>query len=235
MNHDEKMKERLEGLRKLYEKSPGKAAAKFFMILRETAADNPDRAGGLLDSFARSVEPFPQNTGNEERGKVWGAVAFAYETSDSGDRGENLTRAAKCFRKALGYFTEEAFPDFFAMTMNNLAGVYKKAADGGAGDRDGNLRLAIEGYEAALRIWTKEDHPENFAGSMNNLGNSYMLLFKGERHLNLSRAIDCYSKAMEIFHKKSHPDQYAIITKSMAVAVAELKDLKLDATEEKPN
>jgi len=89
-----------------------------------------------------------------------------------------LQRAIEHYEAALRIYTEEAAPQDWATTQNNLGVAY---SDLPTGDRGENLRRAIEHYEAALRVRTEEAAPQEWAATQNNLGTAYSDLPTGDR------------------------------------------------------
>ncbi len=90
-----------------------------------------------------------------------------------GDRAANIQRAIACYEAALRVYTEEAFPQQWAMTQNNLAIAYRNIP---GGDRAANIQRAIACYEAALRVYTEEAFPREYKIVKDGLENTRKLL-----------------------------------------------------------
>ena len=67
-------------------------------------------------------------------------------------------------------YTQEAFPQDWALTQSNLATVYSERIKG---DKAENIEKAIRSYNAALQIRTQEAFPKNYAETLFNLGMLY--------------------------------------------------------------
>ncbi|MCZ0902574.1 tetratricopeptide repeat protein, partial [Microcoleus sp. HI-ES] len=77
----------------------------------------------------------------------------AYNYRIKGDRGDNLEKAIAFYEAALQVYTRQAFPEYWALTQNNLANAYNYRIKGDRGD---NLEKAIAFYEAALQVYTRQ-------------------------------------------------------------------------------
>ena len=154
--------------------------------------------------------------GNAAALNDWGTE---YGQASLGDRDANLRRAIDCYEYALRVYTEDAFPQDWAMTQNNLALTY---ADLPSGDRDANLRRAIDCYEYALRVYTEDAFPQQWAVTQNNLANAYRNLPSGDRDANLRRAIDCFENALRVLTEDAFPQNWAMTQNNLANAHANL-------------
>ncbi len=81
-----------------------------------------------------------------------------------GDRAENLRRAIECYEKALRVYTEEHFPQDWAMTQGNMALARRDLA--ALEDADANLAAAEEHVRNALRVFTAEAFPHDHEDAM---------------------------------------------------------------------
>jgi len=130
-----------------------------------------------------------------------------------------LQRAIEHYEAALRIYTEEAAPQDWATTQNNLGVAY---SDLPTGDRGENLRRAIEHYEAALRVRTEEAAPQEWAATQNNLGTAYSDLPTGDRGENLRRAIECYKAALRVRTEEAAPRQWAMTQNNLGNAYRDL-------------
>ncbi|MCF3607722.1 CHAT domain-containing protein [Planktothrix agardhii 1033] len=142
-------------------------------------------------------------------------MATAYGNRIRGERAENLELAIKYYEAALEVYTRTAFPEYWAMTQNNLATAY---SDRIRGERAENLELAIASYEVALEVRTRTAFPENWARTQNNLATAYLYRIRGERAENLERAIKYYEAALEVYTRTAFPQDWAATQNNLANA-----------------
>ena len=76
-------------------------------------------------------------------------------------------------KRRCGFYTEQAFPQQWAMTQNNLATAYRNIP---GGDRAANIQRAIECYEAALRVYTEQAFPQEYEVVLNGLESTQKML-----------------------------------------------------------
>ncbi len=93
-------------------------------------------------------------------------LGVEFYSASLGNRQENLSRAIAFYEAALRVYTEQDFPQDWAMTQNNLAIAYSELP---TGDRGANVGKAIKCYEAALRVRTEQDFPQDWATTQFNL------------------------------------------------------------------
>jgi CHAT domain-containing protein len=70
----------------------------------------------------------------------------------------------------LEVYTRDSFPEYWAMTQNNLANAYSKRIRGKKTD---NLEKAIATYQVSLEVYTRDSFPINHATTLFNLGLTY--------------------------------------------------------------
>ena len=145
----------------------------------------------------------------------------AYNNLPTGDRASNLKYAIDAYNKALKIRTIDAFPTYYAMTMNNLGLAYQNLP---TGDRASNLKYAIDAYNKALKIHTIDAFPTDYAMTMNNLGLAYQNLPTGDRASNLKYAIDAYNKALKIHTIDAFPTDYAMTMNNLGTCLPESTD-----------
>jgi len=148
-------------------------------------------------------------------------VSFAVELGQAslGDRDHNLSHAIACCEAALRVYTEQAFPQDWAMTQNNLGIAWRNVP---TGDRGENLRRAITCYRAALRVFTEQDVPQDWAMTQNNLGSAWSDVPTGDRGENLRRAIDCYDAALRVFTEQDVPQDWAMTQNNLGIAWSDM-------------
>ncbi|WP_141699919.1 CHAT domain-containing protein, partial [Nostoc sp. KVJ20] len=119
------------------------------------------------------------------------------------------------FQKALKVYTFDAFPQYWAMTQNNLANAYSQRI---RGERAENLEQAIACFQKALKVITFDAFPEDWAGTQNNLGLAYHDRIRGKRAENLEQAIAYYQKALKVYTFDAFPEDWAGTQNNLAVA-----------------
>jgi tetratricopeptide (TPR) repeat protein len=145
----------------------------------------------------------------ESASEAWQLSIFGVELFDSslGSRVHSLHRAIDCYQAALLIYTEQEFPQDWAMTQNNLGNAW---CDLPAGDCGENLRRAIDCYQAALRVRTEQEFPQDWAMTQSNLGNAWSDLPTGDCGENLRRASDCYQAALRVQTEQEFPQAWAV-------------------------
>ncbi|MGD1938922.1 MAG: tetratricopeptide repeat protein, partial [Cyanophyceae cyanobacterium] len=98
------------------------------------------------------------------------------------------------------------FPEYWAMTQNNMAAAYYERIRGERGD---NIEEAIAACQQALEVRTREAFPEQWAMTQNNLANAYCDRVRGERGENIEEAIAAYQRALEVRTREAFPEQWA--------------------------
>jgi tetratricopeptide (TPR) repeat protein len=171
---------------------------------------------GLLDSPLASAET----------ARACNSLGVELQEASLGDRTANLRRAIECHEAALRVYTEQNFPQDWAMTQNNLGGAWASLP---TGDRDANLRRAIECYEAALRVYTEQGFPRDWATTQNNLGIAWADLPAGDRGANLRRAIECYETALRVRTERDFPRDWAMMQNNLGNAWGDLPTGDRDA------
>ena len=140
--------------------------------------------------------------------------------STVGNRRNSIRTAIECYHAALTVLTEEALPQDWATTQNNLGLAYAGIPDG---DRGANLGSAIACYHAALTVRTEEALPQDWAATQNNLGVAYADILDGDG-ANLGSAIECYHAALTVYTKEAFPQKWAATQNNLGVAYADILD-----------
>lgn len=148
---------------------------------------------------------------------AWAAIqnnlAIAYSDRTHGtpeqhqaQRAEDLEQAITHYHKALEIYTEDTYPNDWAMTQNNLALVYRDRQRGNAAQ---NLERAIACHQDALRVYTPTAMPQAYGITQINLGQVYERRIEGDALENTATAIAHYESALQIFTRHQHPEQWA--------------------------
>ena len=112
-------------------------------------------------------------------------------------------------------FTFDAFPQYWAMTQNNLAIAYRNRIRGEKAD---NLERAITAYEKALKVLTFDAFPQDWAATQNNLAAAYSDRIRGNKAENLEKAIDAYKEALNVRTFDAFPQEWAMTQNNLAAA-----------------
>ncbi|MGA0197947.1 MAG: CHAT domain-containing protein [Prochlorotrichaceae cyanobacterium] len=151
---------------------------------------NPDQQeilAGVIVNFSALIMQFPFN------------------------RGDSLEIAIVGYRLASEIFTQDRYPEQWAITQNNLAIAYSVRI---RGDRAENIEQAIAAYEQALTVMTQTAMPVEWAQTLNNLANAYRNRIRGDspeerlrlRAEDIEEAIQSYKQTLTIFEADKLPD-----------------------------
>ncbi len=132
-----------------------------------------------------------------------------------GDQVSNLEIAIIGYEAAATVFSQQAFPQDWAMTQVSLGNAYRKRIKGNQAE---NLETAIRCYLAALGEYSREAFPQDWARTQVSLGNAYCNRIMGERAENLEAAIRCYLAGLQEYSRKDFPEQWAQIQNNLGNA-----------------
>jgi tetratricopeptide (TPR) repeat protein len=91
-----------------------------------------------------------------------------------------LAQAVEAFKLALQVYTRDQFPQYWAVTQNNLGNVLMDQGVRTAGQKGNDLLgQAVKAYKQALQVRTREQLPQDWAMTQNNL--DAVLKVLGER------------------------------------------------------
>ena len=112
-------------------------------------------------------------------------------------------------------FTFDVFPQYWAMTQNNLANAYSNRI---RGEKAENLEMAITAYHEALKVRTFDAFPQGWADTQNNLAATYINRIRGEKADNLEKAIAACQEALKVFTFDAFPQYWAMTQNNLAIA-----------------
>ena len=135
------------------------------------------------------------------------------------NHGANLQKAIVCYESALHVFTEQAFPEDWAVVQNNLGRVWNRLPIGSHAD---NLAISVACYESALRVFTEQESPRKWALLQRNLGVAIGERYIGDRADNLRQAITHHEAALRILSEQEFPYDWADVQISLGNAWAKL-------------
>ncbi|MEG4585323.1 CHAT domain-containing protein, partial [Microcoleus sp. MOSTC5] len=104
------------------------------------------------------------------------------------------------YEAALQVYTRDAFPQYWAMTQNNLANAYSHRIKGERGE---NTEKAIAFFQAVLEVCNRKTFTQDLGVTKNNLVNAYRNRVKGNK--NIARAIALYEAALEVYTPTALP------------------------------
>ncbi len=125
-----------------------------------------------------------------------------------GNRANNLEIAIAGYEIVATVFNREIYPQEWAKTQHNLAGIYAERIQG---NPEENLETAIHCFEAALEIRTRRDFPQQWAAIQLQLGIVYSRRLKGKQTENIERAIHHFHSALEVFTFEDFPENWGMI------------------------
>ncbi len=167
----------------------------------------PDLANNILYQFSSEQA---QNIA-----RVFANFSNLIQQFPLGNRASNLDIAIIGYDLALNIFTDEDFPQEWAVTQNNLGNAYSNKI---TGNRRQNIDAAIACYQMALEVYTREDFPQNWATTQYNLGSAYYNKITGKRAENIDVAIACYQLALEVRTREDFPQNWAMTRYNLGVA-----------------
>ncbi|NMF67107.1 CHAT domain-containing protein [Brasilonema octagenarum] len=160
--------------------------------LREAQADVAKSIAGDIVNFSNLIQQFPL-----------------------GDKASNMEIAITGYEVALTVHTQQAFPEDWATTQNNLGLAYSNRI---RGERAQNLEQAIAAYQDALSVYTFEAFPYEWATTQNNLANAYSQRIRGEQAQNLEQAITAYQQSLNVYTFDAFPYEWATTQNNLAIA-----------------
>jgi hypothetical protein len=128
------------------------------MVTANLATSHRDGATLLLARSKKSLVALEAGGGGD--GDSWDALAAAKAVAD--EASSRMEAAIRHYQEALEVFTEEAWPEQWALIQNNLAEAFAERV---AGDRQDNLEKSQEHFESALgamRLRRLSGEPSSF-------------------------------------------------------------------------
>jgi len=210
----EKYLQLLRGLLKVETESHSNPKVVYPFLLQHQALLDLQFAEILTQWFRSKLDPNQQEH-NFFLAALLNSIAVDISEFPLGRRADTLEIAITCYEAALEVRTPIACPKDWAMTQNNLAGVYLYRL---RGERAENLEIAITCYESALQVYTPSTYPEDWAMTQNNLAGVYLYRLRGERAENLERAISCYEAALSVRTRSAFPEDWAMTQNNLGSA-----------------
>jgi len=130
------------------------------------------------------------------------------------DKVNNIEKSIIAYTDALSIRTKENLPIKWAITQNNLGGVY---TDRILGDKSKNIEDAINILNDALDIRTRETYQFEWAQIQHNLGKAYGERIIGDKLENLEKAITFYENALIFRTQVNHPYYWALTKNNLGV------------------
>ncbi|WP_229550240.1 CHAT domain-containing protein [Nostoc sp. CHAB 5836] len=160
---------------------------------------NTDKLDGVLPEILRQWGTNTLGEAKADEAKSLAAVIVLFSKRISefplGNKASNMEIAITGYEVALTVYTQQAFPQDWAMTQNNLSVAYLERI---RGERAENLEQAITCCHSALKVYTFDAFLYEWAATQNNLGKAFRMRIRGERAENLEQAIACCHSALKV-------------------------------------
>ncbi|MCG6138905.1 MAG: tetratricopeptide repeat protein [Nostoc sp. LLA-1] len=111
-------------------------------------------------------------------------------------------------------FTQEAFPQEWAETQNNLGNSYRHRIKG---DKAENIEIAIACYQAATKVFIQINYLQAWADVKNNLGLAYLERIQENKKQNIELAILAFEEACKVFTKEAFPNEWATTQNNLGI------------------
>jgi CHAT domain-containing protein len=174
--------------------------------------DNLDK---LDDHFAQHLHQWIADSLLQNKREKMGAIAaLAFNISDAiyqlpqGNRANHIEIAIAGYEALSAGLDQEMFPEIWALTLRNLAIVYRHRVRGNQSD---SLERAIATGNLALTKCSPHQYPEIWANVHTNLANVYCFRIAGDKAENLELAITAYQSALQIFAQDPLSEGFALI------------------------
>ncbi|WP_414620948.1 CHAT domain-containing protein [Calothrix sp. CCY 0018] len=182
-------------------------------------AANTDKFNGILAEILRFWATSYFEEAEAEKAEYIAAVIVNFgnliQQFPLGNKASNMEIAIASYETVLNIFTQQAFPQDWAATQNNLAIAYSARIKG---DKAENTEKAIQFYNAALLVYTQQAFPQKWAATQNNLANAYSVRIKGDKAENIEKAIQFYNTALLVYTQQAFPQQWAMTQNNLANA-----------------
>jgi CHAT domain-containing protein/tetratricopeptide (TPR) repeat protein len=187
----------------------------YLMRIRGERLENIEQAirhyQQALEVRTRSV--FPENWARSRNnlGNAYANLARIHdEQGKKNEKTKNVEQAIINYKQALEVRTCEIFPEDWAETLSNLAGVERIRASAK------DLEEAILHLQQALKVYTAKTFPQNWARTHNNLAIVYTDREEGERAKNIEKAIYHYQQALEVYTSETFPNKCLKTARALA-------------------
>jgi tetratricopeptide (TPR) repeat protein len=137
-----------------------------------------------------------------------GNLSTLIQQFTEGNEAINLEIAIAGYEVICQIFRYEDFPDYWAITKNNLGTAYR---DRVCGRKSENLELSIKALQAALRVTSFQFSPERFALIYKNLGSAYAIRIEGDPTENINLSIKHFEEALSWYRFEKTPKAWAEI------------------------
>jgi CHAT domain-containing protein len=172
----------------------------------------------ILDGWAKNTLSSAQS---EEARYIVGVI-FTFSNLIAqfplGNIADNVELAIAGYQIALIIFTFDDFPEYWAMTQNNLGNVYANRIKGNQSE---NIETAIFYFKEALKVRNINNFPEDWAMTQINIGNTYCNRVKEDRGENLETGIEHFQEALKVYNINYFPIQWASLQNNLSNAYRE--------------
>lgn len=170
--------------------------------------------------FAQMIRSFPPKNDLEKSEKkyyislfiAFGEIINQFPLENQGDK---IEVEIACYKSALGFCTQEEFPDYWLALQMHLANSYWQRV---YGNKARNIERTIAYYKNALQINKKEAFPKDWAYIQVELGLAFRNRIYGESLDNLEQSINHYQNALQVYTLESDAENWARTNQLIAVA-----------------
>ncbi|MBP5972291.1 CHAT domain-containing protein [Brasilonema sp. CT11] len=188
-------------------------------------AKNTDKLNGVLAEILRQwgtnrlrEAEVEVNVAKSIAGKNIGNFSNLIAQFPLGNKASNIEIAITGYELVLTVYTQQAFPQYWAMTQNYLGYAYRERI---RGEKAENIELAIKACSAALSVYTQQAFPQDWAMTQNNLGLVYVDRILGEKAENIELAIKAYTAALSVITRDAFPEGWAMTQNNLGIAYGE--------------
>ncbi|MCC5622354.1 tetratricopeptide repeat-containing protein [Nostoc sp. CHAB 5715] len=186
-------------------------------------ANNTDKLDEVLAEILRQWGTYRLREATADQEKYQVAVVIVVLSNiiskfPLGNKASNMEIAITGYEVVLTFFTQQAFPEDWAATQNNLGEAYRNRI---RGDKADNLERAIACYQEALKVKTFEAFPQDWAGMQHNLGTAFSDRIRGDKADNLEQAIACYQEALRVRTFEDFPQNWAETQHNLGTAYSD--------------
>ena len=193
---------------------------------RRIKGDGHNNIGQSIQYYQEALQVYTQEDFPQEWARTNNGLGNAYSKSHPNKLldslaenkkayGNILERAAKCYQNALTIYTQEHFPERWAMTTVNLGNVYIHQMQEQKAEK---IECAIRCYQKALQVSTRENFPQKWAEIQIILGIAYGKRILGDKSENIEHEIYYLEQSLQQFTRLEFPEHWATIQNNLADA-----------------
>jgi tetratricopeptide (TPR) repeat protein len=125
-----------------------------------------------------------------------------------------LDKAIRAFHAAMGVYTFEHFPQYWAWAQNNLGNALRERTRFSEGTEFSRLcDEAVAAHTASLKVFTREHSPQDWATAQSDLGNALIVKANqtnGKDCVRLcTNALEAFHATLEVYTEIGFPQEWA--------------------------